>query len=65
MSAWSSTRKIAIITAGALTTGVAGYYVFSKPERVEKILESRRVHNSWTTSYTPSALAKWDDNWDQ
>lgn len=26
---------------------------------------NRRAYNSWTTSYTPTECARWDDNWDQ
>nr|XP_023012786.1 serine/threonine-protein phosphatase PGAM5, mitochondrial isoform X2 [Leptinotarsa decemlineata] len=26
--------------------------------------ERNTVHAAWTTNYTPSAFAKWDDNWD-
>lgn len=64
MSAWSSSRKFALFTAGALS-GLAGYYALNKSDRVEKILETKKVFNSWTTNYTPSPFAKWDENWDQ
>lgn len=64
MSAWSSTRKFIIVTAGALS-GLTGYYVVNHTNHLDKIIESRRVYNSWTTNYSPSTFAKWDNNWDQ
>lgn len=64
MSAWNTSRKFAIFAVGAVS-GLAGYYVFSRPERVGKMFEGHVVHNSWTTNYTPAPWAKWDNNWDQ
>lgn len=50
----SKTKRLLLgLTA---VSGVATFYYMNN---------SHKVHNSWTTNYTPSPFAKWDENWDQ
>lgn len=55
---WSRFQKISAICLSGVG-GAAAYWT------VEKQLKPKNVvHNSWTTSFEPSACAKWDSNWD-
>lgn len=57
MANFSRYHKIALISIGAVSGGLAYYHVNSgKNER------KFSAHNSWTTNFTPSV--KWDSNWD-
>lgn len=48
--------KLQKIALGAGVCGGAVLYYFLMPDK--------KAYASWTTGYTPSALAHWDDNWD-
>lgn len=52
---FSKTKKL-IIGLTALS-GVATFHYYN--------FEKSTAQSSWTTNYTPSAFAKWDENWDQ
>lgn len=52
---FSKTKKL-IIGLTALS-GVATFHYSN--------IEKNTAHLSRTTNYTPSAFAKWDENWDQ
>lgn len=52
---FSKTKKL-IIGLTALS-GVATFHYYN--------FEKSTVQLSWTTNYTPSQFAKWDENWDQ
>lgn len=52
---FSKTKKL-IIGLTALS-GVATFHYYN--------FENSTAQSSWTTNYSPSAFAKWDDNWDQ
>ncbi|XP_072381646.1 serine/threonine-protein phosphatase PGAM5, mitochondrial-like isoform X2 [Diabrotica undecimpunctata] len=52
MSLSKSKRLFLGLTA---VSGVATYYYMNN---------NHKVLNSWTTNYTPSSFAKWDENWD-
>lgn len=50
-------RKLASLAVAA-AGGAAGFHY------VQRSYDERKVFNSWTTSFEPSACAKWDFNWD-
>ncbi|CAH1275172.1 unnamed protein product [Diabrotica balteata] len=52
MSLSKSKRLLLGLTA---VSSVATYYYMNN---------NHKVFNSWTTNYTPSSFAKWDENWD-
>nr|XP_019532781.1 serine/threonine-protein phosphatase Pgam5, mitochondrial-like isoform X2 [Aedes albopictus] len=57
MGSWLRMRKVASMAVAA-AGGAAGFWY------VQRQYDERKVLASWTTSFEPSACAKWDFNWD-